>query len=264
MRKLLLSKIRRVRAFLQNIRGAMQREVRVQQKMLNVWVSCLHSNHIKKELHQHSSESCCVLSLCKLHNLVYIDAAVLIDWINWLHRALHGTVAPVWYLYEQTGPLCHYGEKTACSSLSEFTLYSNSAVTQMTSEAPKHRVIFSPVPTAQSQCEKPSCFVSTVLYYHYLTGVCQRLKHLLRAAQEKKKRIRKERTTPTPKNYCIYAPVSCLCIVLWFEAWQLLLQHPTPVSAPPHYFSACSRILLFSCNHPLSICWRISCVSVVS
>lgn len=219
MRKLLLSKIRRVRAFLQNIRGAMQREVRVQKKMLNVWVSCLHSNHIKNELHQHSSESCCVLSLCKLHNLVYIDAAVLIDWINWLHRALHGTVAPVWYLYEQTGPLCHYGEKTACSSLSEFTLYSNSTVTQMTSEVHKHRVIFSPVPTAQYQCEKSSCFVSTVLYYHYLTGVCQRLKHLLRAAQEKKKKNKKRKNNPYPKKLLHL----CTCLMPLYSAliWGL-------------------------------------------
>lgn len=124
------------------------------------------------------------------------------------------TVAPVWYRYEQTGPLCHYGEKTACSSLSEFTLYSNSTVTQMTSEVHKHRVIFSPVPTAQYQCEKSSCFVSTVLYYHYLAGVCQRLKHLLRAAQEKKKKNKKRKNNPYPKKLLHL----CTCLMPLYSA----------------------------------------------
>lgn len=92
---------------------------------------------IKKELRQHSSESQFILNICKLHNLVYIYTAVLIDWINWLHRALHE------HSCSCHGGICESrqnlpataGRKNTRSSLSECVLSLDSAVTQMTSAA---------------------------------------------------------------------------------------------------------------------------------
>lgn len=212
---------------------------------------------VKKELCQHSSESQFILNICKLHNLVYIYAAVLIDWINWLHRALHehscscqrGTCEG-----RQDLPAT-VGRKNTGSSLSECVLALDSAVTQMTSAA--HGGDFLP----SSHCLIPvwKTFLLHVYYTVscYLARVYPMFHHLLTVDQEKP-----EKNNAYPKTIALMSlsPVS----VLWFEVWQPLFQSPTPVTLPSHYFPVYSHILFISCNHLLSISRRGSCVSIVS
>lgn len=85
----------------------MQRKFRVQLNVLNVWVTSFTAI-VKKGSHQHNSESQFILNTCELHNLVYIYAAVLTDWISlkWVQLLL-----PQRDLRELLGPPCHCGEK---------------------------------------------------------------------------------------------------------------------------------------------------------
>lgn len=142
---------------------------------------------VKKELCQHSSESQFILNICKLHNLVYIYAALLIDWINWLHRALHkhscfchgGTCESRQHLPAAVG------RRNTGYSLWECVLTLDSAVTQMTSAA--HGGGFLP----SSHCLMPvwetlllhvyytvSCYLARVypMFHHLLTVDCEKTK----------------------------------------------------------------------------------------
>ena len=211
---------------------------------------------VKKELRQHSSESQFILNTCKLHNLVYIYAAVLIDWINWLHRALH-----------EHSCSCHRGtcesrqdlpatvwRKNTGSSLSECVLALDSAVTQMTSAV--HGGDFLP----SSHCLIPVWETLLLHVYYtvscYLARVYPMFRHLLTVDQEKNQK----RTTSTPKTIALtsLSRVSVQCFDLRFG-------NPCfSVTLPSHYFFAYSHILFLSCNHLLSISRRGSCVSIVS
>lgn len=201
---------------------------------------------VKKELHQHNSESHFILNACELHNPVYIYAAVLTNWISlrWVQLLL-----PQRDLRELLGPPCHCGEKKHW-----FFFLRVSLGFGMNCNSDDMVGIFSPAPTVWTWCEEPSCFTSIEPIWLLLGRGLPKVHHLPTADQEKNKRG--QPLAPRSSHLCS-CPMS-LCNALM-----------TALVSVSHAWNIPSTLLLCLPSYPLpqlllSISRRGSCVSVVS